>query len=79
MVGNAPVVFDSYILLWCLQGEFLVGDFQAHAACCAADHAYGCFEAAGVEVGHFLLGDLFDLGRGDFADLGFVWHAAALL
>ena len=47
----------------------LAFDFDAHAAGGAFDHSDGLVHAAGIQVGHLLLRDVFALSPGDLGDL----------
>ena len=56
-----------------------VVNYDAHAAGGAGHHAHGGFDGGGVQVGHFQLGDLFDLGLGDVRNLVFIRTAGSVL
>src|SRR5688500_8827544 len=64
-LGGGPLMLGAYL--------------HAHAAGGPLDHLHGTFDAGGVEVRHFRLGDLLYRGAADLADLLFVRLAGALL
>jgi len=47
-------------------------DLDSHASCCPFDHATSMFKIAGIEVRHFLIADIIDLGSRDLTHLGLV-------
>ncbi len=53
-------------------------DVNAHAARAARDGSHGCLEISRRQIRHLRLGDLFQLGAGNLANLDGVRHRTAL-